>query len=310
MIAQLGKQRTDKVPRLSSRTRRRWRKNLQGWAFASPFVIGFLGLWLYPMLYSIWLTVQSWDLLTPPEFVGFENVTLLLSDAKFLKALGNTAYFTFLGVPIRLALALILALALNVELRGRTIYRTIYYLPTVTPAVASSMVWLQVFHPEFGILNNFLKIFGVPALKWLWDPPLAKPAFILMTCWTIGRPMIVFLAGLQSVPVALYEAAEIDGAGAWKRFLHITIPMLSPVVFFNVVMGIIGSFQVFTAAYIMTGGGPQDATLFAVLYIFRNGFQYFKMGYASLLAWILFFIIMFFTLIQFYAGKRWVYYEA
>jgi len=304
------KQLTVRQLRLSSRTRRQWRKNLQGWALASPFLIGFLGLWLYPMLYSVWLTGQSWDLLTPPEFVGFENFRILISDSKVLKALGNTAFFTFLGVPVRLILALILALALNVELRGRTLYRTIFYLPTVTPAVASAVVWMQIFHTEFGILNNVLKVFGVPAIKWLWDPQVAKPAFILMTCWTIGAPMIIFLAGLQGVPVTLHEAARIDGAGRWKRFLNITMPMMSPVVFFNLVMGIIGSFQVFTAAYVMTGGGPQDATLFFVLYVYRNGFQYFKMGYASLLAWVLCLIIVFFTLIQFRMGSRWVYYEA
>ena len=303
------KQLTARPTVVASRTRRIWRRNLQGWLFASPFLVGFFGLVVYPMFYSIWLTTQSWDLLTPAKYVGLGNLRTLVRDPKIAKALGNTAYFTFLGVPIHLALALALALALNTRLAGRTLYRTIFYLPTVTPVVASAVIWLQIFHTDFGILNQFLGNFGIPPIKWLWEPAMAKPAFILMTCWTIGQPMVIFLASLQSVPTALYEAAEIDGATKWKQFLHVTTPMISPVIFFNLVMGIISSFQVFTASHIMTGGGPQDATLFMVLYVYRNGFQYFKMGYASVLAWMLCLIIVFFTVVQFKLGRRWVYYE-
>jgi multiple sugar transport system permease protein len=288
----------------------RWREDLQGWMFASPFVVGFLVWYAFPFLYSIWLVFHSWDLITPAKLVGLKNFRLLLGDPNVATALWNTAYYTFAGVPIHLALALLLALALNVKIRGVSIYRTLFYLPSITPAVASAVIWLQILHPEFGILNSVLRIFGIPPVNWLYDPSVAKPAFILMTCWTVGPQMVIFLAGLYGIPSTLYEAAEVDGAGLWHRFVNITLPMLSPVIFFNLIMGVIGSFQVFTAAYIMTAGGPQDATLFFVLYVFRNGFSYFKMGYASLLAWVLFWIIAFFTFIQFRLGSRWVYYEA
>ena len=294
----------------SGAARRDWRRELQGLAYVAPFLLGFLALWLFPMLYSVGLTLHSWDLVRPPEYVGFTNFAHFVSDGKVLKSLGNTGYYTFLGVPLRVLIALMLALSLNVKIRGRTIYRTIFYIPSVTPAVAGAVIWTQIFHTEFGILNNFLGVFGVQPIKWLWDPRVAKPAFILMSFWGIGPQMVIFLAGLQGIPAVLYEAARIDGAGKWQSFLHVTLPMLSPVLFFNLVMGFIGSFQVFTASYIMTQGGPQDATLFFVLYVFRNGFQYFKMGYASLLAWFLCLIIALLTFIQFRFGSRWVYYEA
>jgi multiple sugar transport system permease protein len=168
---------------------------------------------------------------------------------------------------------------------------------------------MQLFHPEFGLINAALGQVGIAPVKWLFDPVIAKPAFILMSLWTTGGQMVIFLAGLQSVPETLHEAAQIDGATSWQRFWSITLPMLSPVIFFNLVVGIIGSFQIFTAAYIMTAGGPQDATLFTVLYLYRNGFEYFKMGYAATIAWVLFAIILFFTIIQFRLANRWVYYE-
>jgi multiple sugar transport system permease protein len=242
--------------------------------------------------------------------VALRNFQTMLSDDRMWISLTNTAYYTFLGVPLHLAIALVLALALNVDLRGKSIYRTIYYLPSVTPAVASAVVWTQMFHLEYGIINNFLLNFGIAPIRWLWDPAIAKPALILMGCWGVGPAMVIFLAGLQGIPAELYEAAEIDGAGQMRRFRHVTLPMLSPVIFFNLVMGVIGSFQIFTAAFIMTGGGPQNATLFAVLYIYRNAFQYFRMGYAALMAWVLCIIILIFTFIQFKVGKTWVYYEA
>jgi multiple sugar transport system permease protein len=175
--------------------------------------------------------------------------------------------------------------------------------------VASAVVWRQIFNYEYGVLNSILKYFGLPGLKWLFNPQLAKPAFILMSLWGMGPQMVIFLAGLQGVPVELMEAASIDGANAWRRFWKISLPMLSPVIFFNLIMGIIGSFQVFTASFIMTGGGPQNATLFMVLKIYLEGFRDFSMGYAATLAWLLFAIIMFFTVVQFRLGNRWVYYE-
>ncbi|MBI2940057.1 MAG: sugar ABC transporter permease [Chloroflexi bacterium] len=286
-----------------------WKEATEGRLFALPFALGFLLWWAYPMGYSIYLTVQDWDLITPPKFAGLENFAKLLADPQVALSLSNTAFYTFLGVPIHLVVALALALALNVSLRGVAFYRTVFYLPSITPVVASAVVWTQIFHPEFGMLNAFLGLFGVPPVKWLFEPAIAKPAFIFMTTWTVGPQVVIFLAGLQAVPETLHEAAQIDGATIWQRFRLITLPMLSPIMFFNLVVGIIGSFQVFTSAFVMTAGGPQNATLFTVLYLYRNGFEYFKMGYAAVLAWMLFFIIVFFTIVQFRLASRWVYYE-
>src|SRR5579883_2784908 len=261
------------------------------------------------MLYSVWLVFQSWDLLTPPRFVGLNNLHQLLSDPSTGIVLANTAFYTFIGVPLRLMLAFALAMALNVNLRGRDVYRTIFYLPAITPIIATAVVWVRIFHPEFGILNEAIGIVGIPPQKWLFNPVLAKPAFIFMDLWTIGPQFVIFLAGLQSVPVTLLEAANIDGAGAIRRFFSVVVPMVSPVIFFNLVVGIIGSFQVFTTALVMTNGGPQNATLFAVLYIYQHGFQYFHMGYAATFAWLLFLIILVFTVLQFWVGRQWVFYE-
>ena len=280
-----------------------------GLLLTSPFIVGLLFLWLGPMLYSIYLTLQDWSMITPPKYIGLANFDRLLNDPLVVKTLGNTAYYTFIGVPLQLIVAFGLALMLNQDVRGRSIYRTVFYLPSITPAVAFAVVWIQIFNPEFGLLNNLLGWFGIGPIKWLFDPAWSKPAFIIMSLWLTGFQMIIFLAGLQGVPKELNEAAAIDGATAWRRFWSVTLPILSPVLFFNLIIGIVGSFQVFTGSFIMTKGGPQDSTLFVVLYIYRNAFEYFKMGYASTLAWLLFVIIMLFTAIQFFFANRWVYYE-
>ncbi len=294
---------------MQSRSAMYQRQAWEGRLFALPFMLGFLAFWLYPLAYSVYLVFQEWDLLTPPRFVGLDNIATLLTDESIGISLANTTYYTFIGVPLQLLLALALALLLNVKTRGLAIYRTLFYLPAMTPIVASAIVWLQILHPEFGILNSFLKTLGIEPVNWLFDPRAAKPAFILMTLWGVGPQMVIFLAGLQGVPQSLYEAAEIDGAGRVQRFFAITMPLISSITFFNLVVGIIASFQVFTTAFIMTRGGPQNATLFLVLYLYRNGFQYFKMGYASAIAWMLFVIIVIFTVLQFRLASRWVYEE-
>jgi multiple sugar transport system permease protein len=283
-----------------------WR---DGWLFASPFLLGVLFFWVGPMLYSLFLVTQDWDMLGAPQYIGLGNIRHILEDELVKKSLGNTAYYTFIGVPIQLLIALLLAVALNQDLRGRSFYRTVFYLPAITPAVASAVVWNQIFNADFGVLNNILRLFGHPGIKWLFEPSVAKPAFILMSLWGIGPQMVIFLAGLQNVPAELLEAAQIDGATSWQRFWSVSLPILSPVLFFNFVIGIIGSFQVFTNAFVMTNGGPQNATLFMVLYIYLNAFRFFRMGYAATLAWMLFWIIMFFTFLQFRIGNRLVYYE-
>lgn len=285
------------------------RQAWEGRLFALPFLLGFLAFWLYPLGYSIKLVFQDWDLLTAPRFVGLDNFAKLLTDESVGISLYNTSYFTFIGVPLQLVLALALALLLNVRVKGLALYRTLFYLPAMTPIVASAVVWMQILHPEFGVLNSFLQWVGLEPVNWLFEPRAAKPAFILMTLWSVGPQMVIFLAGLQGVPQSLYEAAAIDGASRLQRFWRITMPMISSITFFNLVVGIIASFQVFTTAFIMTRGGPQNATLFLVLYLYRNGFQYFKMGYASAIAWMLFLIIVLFTVLQFRLARRWVHEE-
>jgi multiple sugar transport system permease protein len=285
---------------------REWR---DGWLFASPFILGVLFFWLGPMLYSLFLVSQDWNMITPPQFIGLDNVRQLFADPLLGTSLWNTAYFTFISVPLQLILALSLAIALNQRLRGESIYRVVFYVPSITPAVASAVVWMQIFNPEYGVLNNILHVFHIPPVKWLFEPAVAKPAFIFMSLWTIGPQMIIFLAGLQNIPKSLLEAAHIDGADAWARFRYVVIPLLSPTIFFNLIIGIIGSFQVFTSSFIMTKGGPQNATLFLVLYIYENGFQWFKMGYAATISWFLFTIVLIFTLLQLKLAGSWVHYE-
>ncbi len=280
-----------------------WR---DGWLFASPFLIGFVIWWLGPMLYSLFIVTQEWNLLSAPKFVGLANVYALFDDQMLGKSLSVTAYYTFVGVPLQLIVALTLALALNNSIRFRTLYRTIFFLPTIVPAVAAALGWIQIFYPTGGLLNYYLGL----DYRWLLDPHLAIPALILMSLWGVGTQMIICLAGLQNIPEELQDASKVDGTNRWQHFVYITLPMLSPVLFFLLIIGIINSFQVFTIALVMTNGGPMNATLFTVLYLYTLGFKLFRMGYAATVAWVLFLIIMIFTLIQFRLSKKWVFYEA
>lgn len=279
-----------------------------GFLFCSPYILGIILFWLGPMVYSVFLIGQKWNMLTAAEYIGLGNIERMFADKMVGKALFNTAYYTFIGVPLQLAVAFGLAVLLNQEVRGQSVFRTIYYLPSIIPAVATGVIWVQMLNPQYGVVNTMLGWFGVEPIKWLFDPMYAKPAFILMSLFSVGTAMIIFLAGLQSVPPAVMEAAIIDGATSWARFWKIKVPIISPIVFFNVIMGIIGSFQVFTASFVMTRGGPQNATLFFVLYIYQQGFELFRMGYAAVLSWFLFIIIMILTIIQFSLSRRWVYY--
>jgi multiple sugar transport system permease protein len=285
------------------------RKLLLGLLFTAPFTIGFLGLTVYPLLASLYYSFTRYAILTPPKWVGLNNyVTLFTKDDLFWKSLWNTVYYTIMFVPASLVLSFILALALNVKVRGMSAYRTIYFLPTLVPSVALAILWLWLFNPQYGLLNEFLNLFGLPPLGWVANPNTAMPSLVIMGLWTVGQTVIIFLAGLQDVPVHLYEAAEIDGAGTWQKVFSVTIPLMTPVILFNLLIGIIGSFQTFTQAYIMTNGGPANATLFYVLNLYRNGFQYVKMGYASALAWILFLIILICTAAVLRTSRGRVYY--
>ena len=288
----------------------RMREWLEGYLFAAPFLIGFAAFVAFPMLFSIWLMFQKWDLLSPPVFVGFKNITRALTDELALKSLYNSAFYTIFAVPVQLVISFTLALALTQAIKLRSIYRAGFYLPIIIPIVATAVVWQRVFHPDFGILNEVLGWFGIPPLKWLLDPNLAKPALIFMSFWMIGRQMVIFIAGLGNIPVQLLEAAQIDGAGRLRTLFGIVVPLMTPLIFYNMVIAIINSFQTFVPSLIMTDGGPQNETLFVVLNIYRNGFQFFNMGYASALAWELFIIVVGFTIAQFYISNRWVYYES
>jgi multiple sugar transport system permease protein len=290
-----------------------WMRQQRFWGIvmAGPWILGFLMFTLGPMLASLYFSLTEYSVFSPPSFVGLRNyVELLTDDRLHAIAMYNTAYYTAFQVPISLVLALAVAVLLNQGLPGENLFRTIYYLPSVVSGVAISMLWLWLFDPNLGLVNVVLGWFGIRGPLWLQDPRWSKPALILMSMWGIGRPMVIFLAGLQGVPQELYDAAMADGAGWWQKIRHVTIPLITPTIFFNLVMGIIGSFQVFTNAYVMTRGGPVNSTLFYVLYLYNNAFGYFRMGYASAMAWILFLIILVLTVLQFRLAGHWVYYEA
>jgi multiple sugar transport system permease protein len=285
------------------------RRNVTGYIFIAPFILGFLLWFLIPALTSLWLVFQDWNMIDPPDFVGLDNFKRIVSDDLFWQALKVTTLYTAISVPLSMVLAFLLALLMNTKVRGITVFRTLYYLPSIIPAAANAMLWAWFLNSDFGLLNALLQAIGLPKVLWLQKPGWALPALILMSLWGLGGGMVIFLAGLQGIPNEFYEAAEIDGAGPWAKLRHVTIPLMSPVIFFNLVMSIIGSFQVFTAAYLITNGGPQNATLFYVLYLWRNAFQFLDMGYAAALAWVLFFIIMGLTAFIFRGIGSWVYYE-
>jgi len=305
-----------------------------GLVFLSPWLFGFLVFTGGPILFSIIISFTEFEVISPARWVGFKNYEFLLTqDPTFWKSLWNTIFMT-LGIPIGMAVGLGIAMLLNARVRGLSVYRTIYYLPAIVPVVASSILWLWVMHPKLGVLNVLLGDIGLTPLIvgairrvnvvlgwlgmrpldpefWLWlqSEDWAKPGMIVMGLWGAGASMIIWLAGLKGIPEHLYEAAELDGAGAFKRFRHVTLPMLTPYIFFNLVTGVVGTFQVFTQAFVMTLGGPAQSTLFYVYYLFNNAFSYFKMGYASAMAWILFLIIFALTMLQLWLAKRWVHYE-
>jgi multiple sugar transport system permease protein len=286
-----------------------WSETRDAYLFILPWLIGFLAFTAGPMLASLYISFTRWEIVTSAQWVGFEQYIRLFQDDRFYLSLYNTAYYVFIGVPLHLFLALLAALGMNLNLAGIRILRTLYYVPSITPVVANSILWLWIFHPQWGLANALLQSLGFEGLYWLQDPKLAKPAFIIMSFWSIGGQMVILLAALQGISPTYYEAAKIDGAGTFRQFWHITLPLLTPALFFNLILAIIGAFQVFAQAFIMTQGGPSYSTLFYVLYLYRMAFENFRMGYASALAWILFVIILIFTLLQFRISNFWVFYE-
>ena len=292
------------------RRSRRIRRILTGYFFISPGIVGISLFVVGPLIYSFWLSLTEWDIISDPIFVGFENYREAFFDDKlFWISLYVTLRYTLIAVPLTLVAALAVALLVNIRMVGISGFRLIYYLPAMTPAVATVVLWRWIFNSEFGLLNFLLDLVHLPKVDWLIDGDVVMYSFWIMALWGIGPMMIIFLAGLHGVPRTLYEAAEMDGAGAWRRLWAVTIPQLSPVLLFNLVIGLINTFQVFTAGYLLTSGGPRNATLFYVLYTYRNAFEWLKMGYAASLSWFLFAIIMVMTLFIFRSLGRAVYYE-
>lgn len=286
--------------------RREW---LEGYAFISLWLIGFLIFTLIPMVYSFYLSLTEWDFIGEPQFVGLQNyIDIFTRDSTIHVALFNTFYYTVFQVPLRLILALIVAMLLIKPYCGSNGMRALFYLPGIISGVAVSTVWTKLFDPYYGAINDILSRFGIPAIGWINDVHWAMPSIILMNLMYIGTPMVVFIAGLKDIPQQLYEVAELDGANPWSKFAHITLPMMSPILFYNLIMQIIQSFQVFTNVYMMTNGGPANSTLVYVLYLYQNAFQYLRMGYGSALAWILFAIVLVLTLVVFKTSS-WVYFE-
>lgn len=280
-----------------------------GLLFASPWIVGFLLLKVGPILAALYLSFSTYDMLTPMKWAGLDNYSRMATDPLFGQTLFNTAYITAIGVPVHVGIAFAIALLLNTGVRGMGFYRTVFYMPSITPVVASSLIWLWFLNPSLGPINLALGMVGLPGPNWLQSELWSKPAIILVQTWAVGTGVIVFLAGLQGVPNHLYEAAEIDGAAWWAKLRHITLPVMTPTIFFVTLTSVIGHMQVFTEAYVMTKGGPVNTTLFYVYYLFQNGFAYFRMGYASALAWILFLMILALTYVQLVIAPRWVHYE-
>ncbi len=282
---------------------------LNGLLFASPAIVGLLMFVLYPVGASVYYSFTSYSVLQPPRWIGLENYrTLLTDDTLFYKTMFNTLFIAVFTIPLSVIVAMGLAMLLNLKIRGQAFYRTIFYMPTIVPFVASSILWLWIYNPQYGILNAALWQVGIQGPGWLSDPDWSKPALIIMSLWGIGSWMVIYLAGLQDTPQELYEAADLDGASWWDKTWHLTIPFMSPYILFSVILMLIGVFQFFTQVAVMTNGGPADSTRVYALYLYQNAFTYFRMGYASAMAWLLFIFAVILTLIIFRTSARRVYY--
>ena len=305
----------ENIATLSTRKQKKNWYHLNGeerlaWLLVLPWIIGFLAFQLGPMLASLGLSLTEWGMFTPPKFIGLGNyIEMATDDPNFFQAFKVTTIYSVTSVPLRIMLGVLVALLLNAKVRGLAFIRTVYYLPATVSGVAVAMVWLLILNGDFGLLNRALSLIGIEGPYWLTDTRTVLASFVLMSLWGVGAGIIIYLAGLQGVPNELYEAAEVDGASDWVQFWKITLPMISPVLFFQLVIGMIDALQEFAGPFIMTQGGPGNASLFVMLYLFRNGFEFFRMGYASGLAWVLFVYIMVLTLLIIRSSAVWVYYE-
>ena len=285
------------------------REAIEGYLFISPWLLGLLIFTLGPIIASFYFSLTDFEVVRAPTWVGLQNFGRLWGDRLFWQALKVSSIYVFTAVPLGLVLSFALAMLMNQRVRYLSLWRTIYYVPTLVPVIASTMLWLWIFNPEFGLLNTMLRSVGIDGPLWLGHSQWALPSLILMSLWTVGGPMLIYLAGLQGIPTDLYEAADVDGAGGWAKFWAVTVPMMTPVIFFNLIMNMIFAFQVFAQPFIMTEGGPRYATLFYVLYLYQNAFKFFRMGYASALAWVLFLVILVLTALIIRSSALWVFYE-
>ena len=297
---------TEKVSRYTPRD---WRNLRLGILFVSPWALGFLFFTIYPLLSSLYYSLTRYDLLRPPVFLGLKNYsTLFFDDPHFWNVMYNSLYYVGLSVPLGVGAAFLIANLLNSDIVARSFFRSVIYIPSIVPAVASAMVWQFLMNVQYGAINGILRNFGFPIIPFLSSPGWAKPSLIVVAVWAQGAAVVIFLAALQDVPRSLYEAATVDGANLWHKFLNITIPLTSPIILFNLIMGLIVAFQEFTVPWLLTEGGPMNSTEFYLIHLYRNAFEYLRMGKASALAWILFLIIVAFSVIIFKSSARWVYY--
>lgn len=293
-------------------TRTERRDLLTGLAFISPWIIGFLLFTLFPVGASLYFSFCDYDILQKPVWIGTLNYQDMVMDEVFWQSLYNTLFYAAFSIPLGLIVSLMVAVLLNHSIQGRSIYRTIYFLPSLVPLVAGAILWQWILNGKFGLLNQGLAIFGIEGPQWLTNEYWTKPSLILMSLWSIGNTIVIYLAALQDVPRAMYESAEIDGAGFWVKLRHITIPMISPVIYFNMIMAIIGALQVFAQPYIMLqgGGGPNRSALFYAVYLFENAFEYRQMGYACAMAWVMFIIILLLTWAATASTRKHIYYAS
>ncbi len=299
---------------------RRAHRALAGYLFISPWIIGFLVFVAGPMLVSLYLSFTRYNLLRPPEWTGITNYRLMFdgTDPLFVGTVKRTLYYAIVSVILSLGGSLACALLLNTKIRGTNLFRTAFFIPSLTPVVAAAILWRWILQPKYGPMNGLLSIFGIEGPAWLQSTRWSIPSIILIRFWRVvgGGTMIVFLAGLQAIPQEMYDAAHVDGASAWQRFRHVTLPLLTPTIFFNLIVGTINALQVFALAYIASGGsvgtegGPAYSTWFYILHLYNSAFSYLQMGYASALAWVFFIAVLILTLIQFAGSRNWVYYES
>lgn len=295
---------------MTGATNYRAKRNLVGYLFISPWIVGFLAFTAWPFLRSIYLSFTRYNIVTQPKWVGVANYRMLLTeDELFWKSAWVTVKYAIVSVPLAIVAGVVLALSLNANVKGIAVFRTIFYLPSIVPTVATSVLFIWLLNPNIGLVNRILALIGVEGPAWINASPWAFYSIVLMALWGVGGSMVIYLAGLKDIPTHLYEAATLDGAGPLRKLKHITLPMLTPVIFFNLVMGIISAFQTFTQAYVITPrGGPEDSTYFYSLYLYNRAWKYLDMGYASAMAWMLFLVIVVLTALVFRTQRRWVHY--